>query len=78
MNIFMSKSIFSVSCFINIRLGLPSGTSGKDTPTNAGDITEVSLISGFGKIPCRRAWQPTPVFLPGESHIQRSLVGYSS
>ena len=30
-----------------------------------------------GKIPCRRAWQPTPVFLPGESHEQRSLAGYS-
>ena len=37
--------------------------------------------SGFnpwvGKIPCRRAWQSTPVFLPGGSHRQRSLVGYS-
>ena len=30
-----------------------------------------------GKIPWRRAWQPTPVFLPGKSHRQRSLVGYS-
>ena len=30
-----------------------------------------------GKIPWRRAWQPTPVFLPGESHGQRSLPGYS-
>ena len=30
-----------------------------------------------GKIPWRRAWQSTPVFLPGESHGQRSLVGYS-
>ena len=29
------------------------------------------------KIPWRRAWQPTPVFLPAESHGQRSLVGYS-
>ena len=29
------------------------------------------------KIPWRRAWQPTPVFLPEESHGQRSLVGYS-
>ena len=29
------------------------------------------------KIPWRRAWQPTAVFLPGESHGQRSLVGYS-
>ena len=28
-----------------------------------------------GKIPWRRAWQPTPVFLPGEFHGQRSLVG---
>ena len=30
-----------------------------------------------GKIPWRRAWQPTPVFLPGDSHAQRSLGGYS-
>ena len=30
-----------------------------------------------GKIPWRRAWQLTPVFLPGESHGQRSRVGYS-
>ena len=29
------------------------------------------------KIPWRRAWQPTPVFLPGESYGQRSLAGYS-
>ena len=29
------------------------------------------------KIPWRRAWLPTPVFLPGESHGQRSLGGYS-
>ena len=37
--------------------------------------------SGFhpwlGKIPWGRAWQPTPVFLPGESHERRSLAGYS-
>ena len=29
------------------------------------------------KIPWRRKWQPTPVFLPGESHGQRNLAGYS-
>ena len=28
-------------------------------------------------IPCRRKWQPTPVFLPGESHGQGNLMGYS-
>ena len=31
----------------------------------------------LGKLPWRRTWQPTPVFLPGEPHGQRSLVGYS-
>ena len=30
------------------------------------------------KMPWRRKWQPTPVFLPGKSHGQRSLVGYSA
>ena len=30
-----------------------------------------------GKIPWRRKWQPTPVFLPGESHGQRSLASYN-
>ena len=32
--------------------------------------------SWVGKIPWRRIWQPTPVFLPGKSHGPRSLVGY--
>ena len=31
----------------------------------------------IGKIPWKRKWQPTPVFLPGKSHGQRSLMGYS-
>ena len=30
-----------------------------------------------GKIPCRRKWEPIPVFLPGESHGQRRLAGCS-
>ena len=30
-----------------------------------------------GKIPWRRKWEPTPVFLPQKSHVQRSLVGCS-
>ena len=33
--------------------------------------------SWVGKIPCRREWLATPVFLPGEFHRQRSLAGYS-
>ena len=35
------------------------------------------LNSWVRKIPWRRKWQPTPTFLPGESHGQRSLAGYS-
>ena len=38
---------------------------------------ETWVQSLVGKIPWRRKWQPTPVFLPGESHGRRSLVGYS-
>ena len=44
----------------------------KDPPANAGD--KRSMV---GKIPWKRAWQPTPVFLSGESHGQSSLAGYS-
>ena len=45
-------------------------------PASAGDIRDVGAIPELGKSPGRRAWQPTPVFLPGESHGQRSLAGY--
>ena len=50
----------------------------KNLPANAGDVRDTGQSLGWvGKIPWRRAWQPTPVFLPGESHGQGSLVGYS-
>ena len=52
--------------------GFPGGSDGKESACNAGDP---GLIPGSGKSPWRRAWQPTPVFLPGESHGQRSLGG---
>ena len=38
---------------------------------------ETRVNPWVGKIPWRRAWLPTPVFLPGESHGLRSLAGYS-
>ena len=43
-------------------------------PANAG---VVGSIPGVGKIPWKRKWQPTPAFLPGKYHGQRSLAGYS-
>ena len=35
------------------------------------------IIAWVGRIPWRRKWHPTPVFLPGKSHGGRNLVGYS-
>ena len=46
----------------------------KNIPVNA---REVGSISGLGRFPWRRKQQPTPVFLPGKSHVQRSLVDCS-
>ena len=40
-------------------------------------IEEIQGTSWVAMIPWKRKWQPTPVFLPGEFHGQRSLVGYS-
>ena len=37
---------------------------------------EMRVQSLGGEKPWRRKWQPTPIFLPGKSHAQRSLVGY--
>ena len=49
----------------------------KKPPTNAGDIKSHRFNPWVWKVPWRRTWQPMPVFLPGESHGQRNLVGYS-
>jgi len=40
-------------------------------------VMQETRVQSLRKIPWRREWQPTPVFLPGESHGQRSLAGYS-
>ena len=61
-----------------IHWGFLDGVSGKkNPPANAGDERDVALISGLERITWRRKWQPTPVFLPGKCHRQRSLVGYN-
>ena len=53
----------------------------KNLPASAGDVRDLGSIPGFDpwvrKIIWRRAWDPTQVFLPGESHRQWSLEGYS-
>ena len=49
----------------------------KNPFANAGDIANVGSIPRSKKKYWRRKWQPTPIFLPEESHGQRSLTGYS-
>ena len=44
----------------------------KNPPANAGDVRE----EGIRKIPWRRVWQSTPVFLPGESPWTEKPAGY--
>ena len=57
-------------------MGFPNGSAVKNTP--ARQMTQqMQIPPRVGKIPWRRKWQPTPVFLPRESHGQRSLAGYS-
>ena len=65
-------------------LGFPGGSSGRETPcpgrryeTQVRAAGQDDPLEEGGKIPWRRKWEPTPVFLPGESHGQRSLAGYS-
>ena len=55
----------------------PGGTSSKEPACQCRRRKKPGFDPWVGKMPWRRAWQPTPVFLPGESHGQRSLVGCS-
>ena len=57
--------------------GFPGDTSGEEPACQSGKRKKHGLDPSIGKIPWRRAWQPTHVFLPGESHGQRSLAGYN-
>jgi len=57
--------------------GFPRGASDKESACQYRRQKRHRFNPWVGKIPWRKKWQPTPVFLPGESHGQRSLAGYS-
>ena len=57
------------------RIGFPGGTVVKNYPAMQ-ETQRCGFYPWVRKIPWRRKWQATPVILPGESHGQRSLVGY--
>ena len=60
---------------ISFEWGFPGCSVVKDPSANAEDVG--STLIWVRKIPWRRKWQPTPVFFPGKSYGQRSLVDYS-
>ena len=57
--------------------GSPCGGSGKEPACQCRRHKVHEFNSWVRKIPLRKAWQPTPVFLRGESHGHKNLVGYS-
>ena len=71
----ISLSIQIYSSFLELNLKLVF--SGKESAYQCTRHKRCRFDPWVGKIPWRRAWQLTPVFLPRESHGQRSLVGYS-
>ena len=62
--------IYFVPLFSSFIMGFPGGSDSKESPA--------MWETWVGKIPWRRKWQPTPVFLPGKSHRLSRLLGYSS
>ena len=78
LGILMHTSVWELLASENILyLGFPGGTSGKEPTCQCRRHKRHRFNPWVRKILWRRVWQPTPIFLPGECHGQRSLVGYS-
>ena len=60
-----------------INKGFPGGTMAKNPPASEEKCKKYGFKPWLGNIPWSRKWQPTPEFLPGKFHGQRSLAGYS-
>ena len=61
------KVVWTPMFFIEMGWGFPGGTSGKELTCQYRKHKRRGFDSWVGKIPWRRKWQPTPVFLPGEA-----------
>ena len=79
----MNESSLLLEVFLIIYLsfpcipGFPGGDSGKEPSCQGRRCKRHGFDPRVGRIPWRRKWLPTPVVLPGKSHGQRSLAGYS-
>ena len=58
-------------------IDLPGGTVVKNPHANAGECKRLGLNTWVGKIPWRRKWQLTSIFLPEKFYGYRNLAGYS-
>ena len=76
-NFFLKKALKEFPSGLVVKGSFPGGTSGKEPTCQCRRLKRHRFDPWVGKIPWRMAWKPTPVFLPGESHGQRSLMGYS-
>ena len=56
-------------------MAFPDGSEDKKSACNARDTGDSGSIPGLRRSPWRMKWQPPPVFLPGKSQRQKSLVG---
>ena len=75
-SVFVGKGSHA-NCLTTVGTGsFPGGSVVRNLPQYRGCRT-CGSIAGLGRSPWRKAWQPTPVFLPGKSCGQRSLVGFS-
>ena len=62
---------------VSLMGSIPGEASGKESACQCKRCKRLGFDPWVGKIPQRRKWQPTPIFLRGKSHGQRSLEGYS-
>ena len=74
---FLSNSMSTNLNRYKVIQGFPGGASGKEPACQCRRQKRDGFDPCFRKIPWRRKWQPTPVFLSGESHGQRHLAGCS-
>ena len=72
-----SSSHWLTCSMILSRLGFSGDASGKEPTCQSRRHRRPRFDPWVRKIPWKKKWQPTPVFLPGESHGQRRLRGYS-
>ena len=67
----------TLGAILPCEVGFPDGSADTESACSAGDTRKLGSIPGVGKVHWGRERLPTPVFLPGESHGQRTLVGHS-